>query len=878
MQFNRWNSAPLFPILQESPQKTQEKRPTAEDFFDDEEEKQVDLIEKKPVKKIKISKNKSIRKIQNEANEEHTIYEKGEAFIILKWDPDRVGDYESAKYYIPNLSKVPRFKRCRSIKVIGENQYKEAKEVREELDYYLGISKSQEKHTKKRYFEIKPKGSIKIPKACNLCTKEYIPIEPIEIKQENEEAKIHETIKMFNEKLSENPTDPSLWIEYLKYQRQAFGNKKSTIEKELSIINKALKEVSTETNLNLILKHLEIFEEKLLYDHENIKEIGENELANSELVYMWKEYLRQKPDSRELWSNYFYFILSNFSKFSMTNFREIISQGIKDLMSEPDLTKIDIFIEIMAKVIEVEWMSGYYERSIGIYQALAEFYVFGNRAGSFEEYWDSELPRVGDTKVPIGWNNYENYTQNEIHKMLINDKLSDYENNWLPLRTILDKEQAEKSPEGVVFYDDICDYLIPIEFPVIHKKKIIENFLEFLGIPKISCTNCQKKSNMEREETEIKPIFWLPVLSLNDKQKLSFAKRILERSTQFTQIFTEDLGILLILIENKLNEDNLTKILLKKSNSLAYWMAYTESLRRSQPIKAEKLYRTILKFGEISEHEKLFCVHQYFLYQIFDMKIPLIEACKLIQSEILNVPIESIKELASLSCKIKLKKLISSPAEKNWIPSLTSIALSLIQWFIYGTEGFESSLNEFDSFKSENMCETSICKGLSDEYFFSNNILLLLYAKNIQRLILSAQLYMNPALRSFQSFPKNPLFFSFFLNFYSNPKFLIFNDIKKITHFSPFHMKLIINNPKFQLLGMKILPKFLLNLSRNIKLDPDYIDLWRIYINNSNENIKETIVHQAIRRHPWLKEFYLLLEMDEKWELIAEKEIRMADF
>lgn len=190
----------------------QEKRPAAEDFFDDEVSNH-GSSQDKPAKKSKVSKKKSIRRKETFRTPqlERTVYYKGEALTILKWIFDISGDEQNIRYFIPDSSKIPRFKRCRFPIILGENDLKVSKSLRNDLDLLIGIKSNFESEKIKRYFMTKYKNVIRIAKNSEIWDcKEFIPIEGNQLKIENEETRNYELTKMYNENLSQNPKNLNL--------------------------------------------------------------------------------------------------------------------------------------------------------------------------------------------------------------------------------------------------------------------------------------------------------------------------------------------------------------------------------------------------------------------------------------------------------------------------------------------------------------------------------------------------------------------------------------------------------------------------------------------------------------------------------------------
>lgn len=276
----------------------------------------------------------------------------------------------------------------------------------------------------------------------------------------------------------------------------------------------------------------------------------------------------------------------------------------------------------------------------------------------------------------------------------------------------------------------------------------------------------------------------------------------------------------------------------------------------------------------MSDHEKLFLVHQYFLFHIFILKSQLKEAIKIIQKALFDEELDAETELRILACKIRLRKY-SKDESNNVLPSVKEMSVCLLEWFIYETEGIQNSSDEYQSFKGFKVCSDH-CMNFGHEYSENNHILLITYHRKICRNLCQAVIYKESISSTLKFYPYNASIFNVFLDLYSKPRFLIINELQKLFKIEALHIFLLINHPNFREIGLKFLPKFLSEQKRQLRSDHFYLELWKIYIETSHGDFKENITKQAVKNHPWNKEFYMLLKMPEKWDLIADKELRVS--
>ena len=159
-------------------------------------------------------------------------------------------------------------------------------------------------------------------------------------------------------------------------------------------------------------------------------------------------------------------------------------------------------------VVNLGTLIGYNERAVAILQALVEFNChspsdlngdsYEERLDVFEEWWDSEVPRIGEEGC-AGWNKK---LKIETRKFKVNndDKTSSIsqdwglfvetekvleEKHWLPGR-LDEEEDGEVTNEDdafrlVVFEDDVRSSMFDLSLPQ-SKVSLYYAFLRFLGI------------------------------------------------------------------------------------------------------------------------------------------------------------------------------------------------------------------------------------------------------------------------------------------------------------------------------------------------------------------------------------------------------------
>lgn len=154
----------------------------------------------------------------------------------------------------------------------------------EELNYIQGFIHKKEEESDRYFFAPFPKINEKIErKNISSYDNNYLPFESKQLAKKNENKNVLDfsfddtdmganernfflKTKEFNEKITANPNDPLIWLDFLNYQEKSNFFAKKTNERQLEILNKALANPILKKNLPLIFYHL-----ALLKDSENFQ-------------------------------------------------------------------------------------------------------------------------------------------------------------------------------------------------------------------------------------------------------------------------------------------------------------------------------------------------------------------------------------------------------------------------------------------------------------------------------------------------------------------------------------------------------------------------------------------------------------------------------
>jgi hypothetical protein len=228
--------------------------------------------------------------------------------------------------------------------------------------------------------------------------------------------------------------------------------------------------------------------------------------------HRWEQISKDNIDSLVLWTSYLNFKQSNFSEFQFEEIKELFLGRIKLLkgaLAKAELSSIiPLFHQLLYVYLRLTLFireSGYSELSIAIWQAILEMGFFApvlsvgsdKAADIFKEFWESEVPRIGETGA-LGWKKFvEDETLSEIPDVVVDEPddflEGDIFESWatterlrssrhLPARTMDDV--AEDDPYRVILFSDIEDHLffIPLESEEL-RALCIDAFLLFCRLP-----------------------------------------------------------------------------------------------------------------------------------------------------------------------------------------------------------------------------------------------------------------------------------------------------------------------------------------------------------------------------------------------------------
>ncbi|KAI9849168.1 MAG: hypothetical protein M1837_005398 [Sclerophora amabilis] len=236
----------------------------------------------------------------------------------------------------------------------------------------------------------------------------------------------------------------------------------------------------------------------------------------------WQSVIQDYP-CLALWNKYFDFHQSNFMAFRCEEIRHLFTQSLETLRSSRDASQDPSDQEELEHSIVYLLLrftlflreAGFNENSVAIWQGLLELNFFPPKhfeahgqsdidlLASLEDFWESEVPRVGDIGAN-GWAHnasLDNSGPPAEPRLNSSDTRIDDQNifsSWataedlltleteLPARTI--DETGEDDPYQVVLFSDIKDFMIALKSDQ-SKSILLDAFLTFCRLPELSMSS-----------------------------------------------------------------------------------------------------------------------------------------------------------------------------------------------------------------------------------------------------------------------------------------------------------------------------------------------------------------------------------------------------
>ena len=360
------------------------------------------------------------------------------------------------------------------------------------------------------------------------------------VNPETSEWYISQRAKAYNQLLAEDPSDVSLWLEFLKFQDETYlwgcvpgvmdtegsndpkkQNHLALIERKIAIYEKALH--SNPLAVELIVGYMSLCEE--VWDQDR-------------MIKTWRDTVFKLPQKAALWVNYILYCQRQFSFFTVAQLSTIYAKSLSTLSSlhegflrshKPEDDIEESLISIVALFCLFLRGAGHTEKAVALYQALIEFNLCSpaslssadisvkERMEFLEPFWDSGAARIGEPGAK-GWRSWVEHDKREFPDFGLlklqqiwseTDTLSPSSADDQEMELVKEKALAEAwisvetfrelqhhlpwkpskegeadsldDPDRMVLFDDVSPYLFHLTLEE-SRLSLVQHFLNFLGV------------------------------------------------------------------------------------------------------------------------------------------------------------------------------------------------------------------------------------------------------------------------------------------------------------------------------------------------------------------------------------------------------------
>ena len=234
------------------------------------------------------------------------------------------------------------------------------------------------------------------------------PVDPDTQYESDPELVIDTEITRKNSQLArqtkEHPTDVQGWLALIKHQEAMLklerpsaeltaSDKAHLADVRISTYEEALKKIGLDKNSQLRL-------------YQGLLKEAERAWDGAKLAGKWKDVLAKHPQSVDLWMMYLDFVQSRFTSFKYEECRAIFFKCVESLRANKADISSEQSLHLLLRLTAMAHDAGYQELGLAVWQALFEHNLMRPESGAdiqaFEEFWESEVPRIGETGAK-GW-------------------------------------------------------------------------------------------------------------------------------------------------------------------------------------------------------------------------------------------------------------------------------------------------------------------------------------------------------------------------------------------------------------------------------------------------------------------------------------------
>jgi tetratricopeptide (TPR) repeat protein len=297
----------------------------------------------------------------------------------------------------------------------------------------------------------------------------------------------------------DEPENLHAWLDLIEHQEPMMK------------LDRAIAELSAADRRNLADVRISTYEEALrkvgsdeasqIELHVGLLREAQRHWDDAKLAVKWQQVLVKHTHSVKLWLGYVDFVQSTFSIFKFEDCRTAFIKALEALRSASSNNeatteaRLHLFVRLTAMIQD----AGYQELALAVWQACFEFNILSpqeltsNKLDQFEEFWESEAPRIGEPNSK-GWKStsieeatppscsivlettdssrpslltFQNCETERVSKLRYPGRSTD--------------EVGDEDPFHTIFFSDLEDYVGNL--PDVSTGMLVDAFLCFCGLP-----------------------------------------------------------------------------------------------------------------------------------------------------------------------------------------------------------------------------------------------------------------------------------------------------------------------------------------------------------------------------------------------------------
>jgi hypothetical protein len=316
--------------------------------------------------------------------------------------------------------------------------------------------------------------------------------------------------------VKERPNEAQVWLELIDFQDVLFKENEDPDHVRTRDETKALADIK-----------VSMFEKALQHAVQNedregllvgLMREGSRVWRTDKLARRWAEVTEQHPDSFALWRSRVDFELSNIASFSFDDIKRRFVDRLRFLESkisgtgdaeEDQCHLAEQAMYVFLRLTRFLQEAGFLDLAVGAWQALLELHFARaplaensreSSVASLREFWDSEVPRIGEAGA-MGWRKFVNdggvgelpgtnplvtrsspQTSDPYEAWAITEAQQTLEAR-LPAKTV--DEEPDDDPYRVVMFADIEPFVVifPARTSNVIRKQLLDAFLLFCHLP-----------------------------------------------------------------------------------------------------------------------------------------------------------------------------------------------------------------------------------------------------------------------------------------------------------------------------------------------------------------------------------------------------------